>query len=667
MNRDDARLEIKRNWRQLITSMTEPAKTKANGETSYICPLCGHGKNGDGLTFNPQSKNHGLKCFGCDFDGDIIDLYQRANNADYKQAFNALAGMAKIWLDEPEEYKVSPHASKADKMSSLQKTAEEKAVTPEPADYLDYYQQCFSKRSDPAAVSYLQARGISQETAAVHFIGYDPNWISPTAKRRGSNPPASPRLIIPVTPNYYIARDTRSGLTDTQKPYAKMNEGSPDIFNKRALYEAQEVFITEGAIDALSIVEAGAQAIALNSTSNADKLIKQLEGNPTSATLILTLDKDEAGQKATQTLAEGLTRLNISYIKADITGGAKDPNEALQKDRKGFTAAVKKAQLQTAAKPDAINLYIDHYMTADLAKFKDVIYTGFDNLDKQAGGLYGGLYCIAAISSLGKTTFAAQMADQIAANGNDVIFFSLEQSRLEIVSKSIARITTKTNPDTAVTSLKIRRGYLPKHVIAAAEEYKRTVADRVSIVEGNFNCDIAYISNYLRRYTERNKCRPVVIIDYLQILQGEPSRFKQSTKEVVDSTVTELKRLSRELDLTIFIVSSVNRANYQTPIDFESLKESGGIEYTCDVVWGLQFQCLNDSLFDKQNNITARRERIQKAKKATPRKIELRCLKNRYGIANFSCYFNYYPANDLFTICKETDLDFEVPGGAVYV
>jgi replicative DNA helicase len=141
-------------------------------------------------------------------------------------------------------------------------------------------------------------------------------------------------------------------------------------------------------------------------------------------------------------------------------------------------------------------------------------------------------------------------------------------------------------------------------------------------------------------------------------LQPADDNRRQTTKETVDSTVTELKRISRELDLTVIIISSVNRANYLTPIDFESLKESGGIEFTADVIWGLQLQCLNDPIFDKQNNIKERREKIKEAKAAAPRKIELCCLKNRYGIANYSCYFNYYPANDLFTECSSAELDF---------
>ena len=422
----------------------------------------------------------------------------------------------------------------------------------------------------------------------------------------------------------------------------------------------QAVFVTEGAFDALSVIEAGAAAIALNSTSNADALIKQLEKEPTAATLILCLDKDKAGTEGAQRLRDGLKRLNISHITADICGSHKDPNEALTADKPAFLEAVQTAQRQTAKRPDNTAYYIDCLMTAEIDRFKSDIKTGYANLDKQSGGLYAGLYCLAAISSLGKTTFAAQMADQIAAAGHDVLFFSLEQSRLELVSKSLARITAQNDPEKAVNSLSIRKGYLPPQVLAAAEEYKSRVNDRMSVIEGNFNCNISFIGDYIRQYIRRTGTRPVVFIDYLQILQGEPQNGRQSTKEMVDSTVTELKRISRENDLTIFIISSVNRSNYLTPIDFESLKESGGIEYTCDVIWGLQLQCLNDPLFDKGKDTATKekREKIKEAKAANPRKIELSCLKNRYGVATFSCFFDYYPANDLFKPCNEAELDF---------
>ena len=66
----------------------------------------------------------------------------------------------------------------------------------------------------------------------------------------------------------------------------------------------------------------------------------------------------------------------------------------------------------------------------------------FPGLDEAlGGGLYPGLYMMGAISSLGKTTLACQIADQIAAAGQPVLIFSLEMARKEIFAKSISRLS----------------------------------------------------------------------------------------------------------------------------------------------------------------------------------------------------------------------------------
>ena len=112
-----------------------------------------------------------------------------------------------------------------------------------------------------------------------------------------------------------MARD----ISPKAKPqFAKMNEGKPSIFNLNAIYDSSKgaVFVTEGYFDALSIIETGANAIALNSTSNTEKLIDLLQKQRTQATLILCLDNDGAGRKAEENLINGLKRLNISYVTA---------------------------------------------------------------------------------------------------------------------------------------------------------------------------------------------------------------------------------------------------------------------------------------------------------------------------------------------------------------
>jgi len=304
--------------------------------------------------------------------------------------------------------------------------------------------------------------------------------------------------------------------------------------------------------------------------------------------------------------------------------------------------------------PDSASAYLESGFLDDIKRFGRYKHrkTGFSNLDRLCGSLYPGLYVIGAISSLGKTTFTLQLADQLAAAGEHVLYFSLEQNRLEMVTKSISRTMGQKNKDTAVSAISIRGGYLPPEVLAAAEEYSQ-VAERVSIVECNFDTNINFIMEYTKSYMLNNPgVTPIIAVDYLQIVPSSDPR--QSDKEKVDTMVRGLKKLQSENDLVVLVVSSLNRANYLTPIDFESFKESGGIEYTADVIWGLQLQVMNDPLFNKENKIREKRAMVKTAKAAEPRRVELVCLKNRYGISSYSCGFNYYCRMDLF----EPDLYF---------
>lgn len=631
MNREQARKEI----RKQISCKDYLTKSK-NG--LYCCPYCGSGTGRHKTGAVKLYKTNTWTCHACKKSGDVIDLFQKIKKISYNTALLLLADKLGISI---ETYR--PEVTETSFESTQEKFFSNQDVEMPKNNYTAYYQKCREQLNHPMAISYLQSRGISLETAKTHWIGFDLE-----ADPAKSNHPCA-RLIIPTSPTHYIGR-----RIDGRKDFEKLNSkgSTPAIFNSKALYsqETREIFVTEGAFDALSVLEMGYTAIALNSTANANELINLLEQNKTSATLILCLDNDQGGQNATEILRNGLKRLNITHITADICIGYKDPNEALINDKNAFLEAIEQAQKQTAAKPDNTKYYIDFLMADEIKKFKDDKKTGFTNLDKKAGSLYAGLYVLAAISSLGKTSFALQLADQLAENGHDVIFFSLEQSRLELISKSLARRMAQKNRAEAFTSLEIRKGNLSPLVINAIKEYKEAIGDRLSIVEGNFSCNSSFIGNYLRKYIQRNKINPVVFIDYLQILQPADNLKKQSTKEAIDSIVVELKRISRELNLTLIAISSVNRANYLTPIDFESLKESGNIEFSCDVLWGLQLQCLKSSKFDKvTGKVKEQREIVKQAKASEPRKIELSCLKNRYGIANYSCCFNYYPAHDLFT------------------
>ena len=99
MNRQDAIIEIRANWETILRGITPTARQNVNGKTSYVCPICGHGSHGDGLTINPKGRPGALMCFGCGFSGDIIDLLQRVNNCDFNTALNAAAAELGMIID----------------------------------------------------------------------------------------------------------------------------------------------------------------------------------------------------------------------------------------------------------------------------------------------------------------------------------------------------------------------------------------------------------------------------------------------------------------------------------------------------------------------------------------------------------------------------------------
>ena len=274
--------------------------------------------------------------------------------------------------------------------------------------------------------------------------------------------------------------------------------------------------------------------------------------------------------------------------------------------------------------------------------------TGYSNLDEKMI-LYPGLYVLGAISSLGKTTFCGQMADQLASNGEHVLYFTLEQSKLELVCKGISRLTAQMNIKDAVSSMDIRRGIITDLVKEARLKYA-DITEHEYIVECDFDTTVEVIVSTVKDYILRTGSSPIVIVDYLQIIT--PVNTYQTTKDVVDYNVRALKKLQAENDLVVLVISSLNRANYLTPIDFSSFKESGGIEYTADVIWGLQLSVMNNELFDKDSKLKLKRDMVREAKIANPREIELVCLKNRYGISSYTCRFKYYAKYDYFRVLR---------------
>lgn len=662
LDRDSARQEIRSQWRQILRAKgVKRAKYNANKTESYVCPLCGHGTNGDGLTENPNSKQpHGLKCFGgsCGFAGDIIDLYMQVNSTDYNTELHELAETCGIEIVKDSSAIIHRQAAQTEKQAPAE---------PEP-DYTDFF---LSANKHLGETDYH--RGISMETLNRFNVGYVADWRKPT-KAGDKQPPASPRLIIPTSKYSYLARDTRpdNTLEEWQKIRKKMKIGKLRFFNAAAIWTAQKpVFILEGEIDALSVLDAGGLAVGLGTATKARafvEMIEQAESKPPQP-FIIALDSDKAGQTAAQTLADGFKRNGIAYGTADINGEYKDANEHLQADRKGFIDTVayierQAAQMgqepepepETASETEAacVANHIQEFINgiADSVN-TPCIPTGFEKLDKALDdGLYPGLHIVGALSSAGKTTFVCQIADNIARQGTDVVVFSLEMARTELMAKSISRHTiervTQYGGETA--DAKSARGIMAgkrygNYSQREKELIKQAVADysqysgHLYIYEGMGEIGAREIRQKVEAFIKERNSRPIVVIDYLQILA--PWDTKLTEKQNTDKATLELKRMCRDYHLTIIAISSFNRENYSKEATMSAFKESGGIEYNSDVLLALQAVGAGNSNFN---------EYAERAKE--PRHIEVCILKQRNAPVGVKIRFHYYATFNYF---KETD------------
>jgi replicative DNA helicase len=285
------------------------------------------------------------------------------------------------------------------------------------------------------------------------------------------------------------------------------------------------------------------------------------------------------------------------------------------------------------------------------------IKTGFDKFDEALGGglRAGRLYGIGAITSLGKTTFALQMADNIARAGQDILIFSLEMSRYELMGKSVSRGTYIKNRNKSVSlqsilDTKERDTWDDEKRIVLAQsiaDYRDNVAKYINIIEGVGDIGVERIRKSVEEFCAFKSSNPPVIIDYLQILA--PFNDRLNDKQNIDKNVLELKRICRDYQVPVIVVNSFNRANYLSEASFEAFKESGAIEYSCDVLIALQLSIKGrDEWTETKPTINEKREAVNNAKIKSPRDIEAIILKNRGYKAYDKISFQYLPEYDYF-------------------
>ncbi len=206
--------------------------------------------------------------------------------------------------------------------------------------------------------------------------------------------------------------------------------------------------------------------------------------------------------------------------------------------------------------------------------------TGFVDLDVILGGLKrSDLVIIAARPSIGKTSLAINIARNVAVGqGARVAIFSLEMAASQLAQRMLAS-------ESGLDSTRLRLG---EHT--EAEEQKMlhamgVLAGTEILIDDTAVQSVAEIRAKAHRL-HRERALDMVIVDYLQLIQGSSYRGDNRVSEVSEIS-RALKGLARELDVAVIACSQLSRAPEQrtphVPM-LSDLRDSGSIEQDADVV-----------------------------------------------------------------------------------
>jgi len=203
--------------------------------------------------------------------------------------------------------------------------------------------------------------------------------------------------------------------------------------------------------------------------------------------------------------------------------------------------------------------------------------TGFRDLDGVLGGLQpANLVVIAARPSMGKSTFALNIATNVAAREQAVAIFSMEMSQAEVAQRVISSV-----------------GRVNSKVMKIGTRDDRDWQKITTAATKMFNAPLYIDDSSMANVTDiRAKCRrllrkadvKLVVIDYLQLMHGSNRENRQ--QEIAEIS-RNLKNLAAELGIPIIAVSQLNRLAEQREDKrprLSDLRESGALEQDADIV-----------------------------------------------------------------------------------
>jgi twinkle protein len=492
------------------------------------CPFCGDQKS----HFYMDQDEGAFYCHKCQERGNLITLKKHYGDYEERKTMNR------------------PHAKPQGAVREAFPEKDAPSVTPDEKKAMEAHARLLS---DPDAMNYITTtRGISLETVKAFKIGLQidqggSRWLTIPHYEKGELINIKSRSLPPAKRDWRRVKDCRSIL---------LNGDAIET-------HGDEIYIAEGEIDALTLIDQGirnAVGITTGAGSFDPEWIDQLQAVKK---IILCYDPDEAGQKGAREVAR---RLGYDRCFNVVLPGGQDVNEYFTggHDLFDFQSIVNQARpfdvagIMTFA--DGLKQYRDESQRLGQPTG---IRTGWADVDRiiKTGFMPGELIVLGAPPKIGKSTFALQIITHSALQDIPALFFCLEMRPMKIIQK-VMQCHSQSEGIGFAEIERARIGFKGKPLYFGYCYQKPTLDGIMETLKAA-----------IRRYGLKLIC-----FDHLHFLCRSISNQVQE----IGLAVQAFKFLAEELEIPIILIAQPRKIQADSIMTAVDLKDSSSIFSDCD-------------------------------------------------------------------------------------
>lgn len=399
--------------------------------------------------------------------------------------------------------------------------------------------------SDQGALDYLSSRNILGETILAFNIGAEHGeikWIS-----------------FPYMLNGECVNIKYRSMPPAEKSFKRTKDGMSSLFNQDCLKDYEDIVITEGEIDALSVWQSGLKNVVSIANGCSSFLPEWIDGLEHIKKIYLWFDNDEKGKKASREVAE---RLGLDRCFVIQEEGYKDANEYFQKNEQINLDRAWRYEIEN------VSVFLDaayEYFNKSTTDKSEIIIP-WDQVGKKIGRIEkGDLITVSGTPKTGKTTWCLNIATHNAKHDIPVLFYCLEMRPERLAKKILQAECDLYEGEVKIQECKVKITELATIPLYFAYNYKNITLDSVMVI----------IRQAVKRYGIK-----FIVFDNLHYLSRSISNASQEVALISRS----FKLLAEELNIPIFLIAQPRKVEEDKVMSMNDLKDSSSIGADSDQV-----------------------------------------------------------------------------------